>query len=167
MNGKLLLALLILVIGFHARAMHFRINGAVANKDPDELESILKEAKQNSTTLGNYLFHDELTSETAQILIDYGARLDCNFTRKGRTPLFKACKRRDVALVALFLKYNIDHRTPDPRGRTAIDEANGDPEILTLFAKQTLLHLVKETGAGNIVTLLRNREIWGTFRAPQ
>src|SRR3990172_10765180 len=98
MNGKLLLALLILVMEFHVCAMQFDIVMALIDQDATRLEKVLRKIPKGKLrfTLGNYLFNNHITLEMAQVLINHGAQVNCKSIGFGRTPLFTACSRKNI-----------------------------------------------------------------------
>lgn len=172
MNGKLLLALLTLVPTSFLYAMEFKISMAMIDKDPVALENVLKSVRKNKlnpTKLGYRLLSDDLTLETARVLVQYGADIQSKTKTLGRSALFNACSRGDAALVGYFLNHGLDPDEPDAQKRTAWDEAKtqGNPEIIALLERAVMLRLfLKKHKVPNVLTLLRNREIYGTFHSP-
>ena len=172
MNGKLLLALLILVSTSFLYAMEFKISMAMIDKDPAALENILKRARKNQLNpakLGCRLLSNDLTLEAARVLVHYGADVQSKSKALGRSALFNACSRGDAQLVSFFLNHGLDPDEPDAQKRTAWDEAKekGNQEIIALLERAVALrNLLKKYRAPNVLTLLRNREIYGTFHSP-
>ena len=172
MNGKLLLAFLILSPTYSLYAMQFKITMAMIDKDPIALENVLKRARKNqlkAVALGYHLLSSDLTLETARVLVHYGADIQSKSKILGRSPLFHACSRGDVELVSFFLNHGLDPDEQDAKQRTALDEAKekGNQEIIALLERATMLRrLLKKHKVPNVLTLLRNREIYGTFHSP-
>jgi hypothetical protein len=171
MNGKLLLAFLLLIKIFSTYTMQFKITMAMIEQDSAKLDNVLKRARKHqlrTITLGDYLLSDELTLEMAQIFVKHGADVQCKSKSLGRTPLFKACSRGDAELVQFFLEHGLDPNQPDAMSRTAFDEARAkrDQKIIVLLGRAALCRLVRQHRVPNVLTLLRNREIYGTFHSP-
>lgn len=160
-----------LLSGLPIIAMKFDIVMALYDEDAPRLKNVLRKIPKGTLgfTLGKYLFSEQITPETAKVLIDHGADVHCRSIGLFRTPLFTACSRGNIDLVKLYLAYGVDVDARDVTRRTALDEAKaqGNPEIIALLERgQKIQRLLKENNAPNIVTLLRNREIYGTFHSP-